>query len=621
MSVIGRVVKCATASLYERYVKCAAVSLYERYVKSAAASLYERYVVRLLRGISLLWQVCVCGLANLLRGLSKGGRADYVLFELSGALLERTPSTIESLRQALRRIAADPDVRGGLILVKGAQLSLAQAQTLADLFDRFRGWSREFYPEAAAKEIVVFLESCGNAEYMMAAAADRVFVSPLTDWMVVGLRAEPIFLADMLRKVGVQAEVVKVAPWKTAFDSLERSGISPAHQEQLERLLDGWYMELVTAISRGRDISAEQIRSAIDSAPLTANKAVEMGLVDGAAYEDELPTVLATTNEDARILPFEQARKALYRRPRPELAGVRSRIGVISLSGMITSGRSRRFPTDLPIIGGRTVGSATVQQMIRAALKNERLAGILLHVDSNGGSALASDLIWRELTLLNRKKPVVSYLGDVAASGGYYVALPAQRIICQPATVTGSIGVIMAKLITSEAFAKIGARRFAVQRGENAGIYASDRPWRPEQRAKVEEHIGYTYGNFKKLVADARQLDPASLEEICGGRVWTGRQAQTHGLVDELGDFTTAIDRLCELAELPQDGSVALVQVTADQSRPRPPLSERSLDLTARGDGLADLSDALLALVQGEISSLLGPERVWLLADGLPKSR
>ena len=596
-------------------------------------SFIGRNVVRLARGISLLWQICVCGLANLLRGLSKSGRADYVLFELSGPLPERTPQrpwylsfrsfgrpspSVESLHHALRQIAADPDVRGALILVKGAHLSLAQAQTLADLFDRFRGWNRELHPKAAAKEIVVFLEACGNAEYMMAAAADRIFVSPLTDWMVLGLRAQPIFLADTLRKIGVEAEVVKVAPWKTAFDSLERAEISAAHQEQLERLLGGWYAELVTAISRGRNIGEEQIRAAIDRAPLTAKEVAELGLIDGAVYEDQLSAVLAAANEDARILPFDQARKTLYRRPRLRQ---RQSIGVISLSGMIASGKSRRFPADLPVVGNSTVGSATVQQLVRAALANERLAGVLLHVDSNGGSALASDLIWRELTLLKRKKPVVAYLGDVAASGGYYVALPAQKIICQPATITGSIGVIMAKLITSEAFSKIGAKRFSVQRGENADIYASDRPWRPQQRAKVEDHIGYTYSNFKRLVADARQLAPESLDDICGGRVWTGRQAQMHGLVDELGDFATAIDRLCELADLPQDGSVPVVQVTADQGRPRPPLSERSLDLAAGADGLADLTDALLALLHGDVSSLLGQERIWLLADGLPKRK
>ena len=595
------------------------------------SSAIGRGVIRLVRGIVWLWQACGCLLANGVRRLSKGSWADYVLFELSGPLLERTPQrprylnivsrgkpalTVEALHDALRRIAEDPDVRGVVILVKGAQISLAQAQSLADLFARFRGWSGEHSTGAEAKEVVVYLETCAGAEYVVAAAADRVFVSPQTEWSVLGLRAEPIFLAETLRRIGVEAEVVKVAPWKTALDTLERSEMSAAHREQMERLLDGLYGEMVSAISRGRDRSEEQVRAAIDSAPLTAKEAAELGLVDDTVYEDELAKALGGPKEEVQILPYDQARRTLYRRPRLRH---RKGIGVISLSGTITTGKSRRFPGGLPIIGSSTAGSSTVQQTVRAAIQDERLAGVLLHVDSGGGSALASDLMWRELTLLNGKKPVVTYMGDVAGSGGYYVALPARRIVCQGATLTGSIGVVMAKLVTSGAFDKIGAKSFPVQRGENAGLYANDGPWRPEQRGKVEEQIGHTYGIFKRLVADARKMEPDSLEALCGGRVWTGRQAQVRGLVDEIGSFATAVDRLCELARLPTDGTVPVVAVKADEKRPRPPVAEGSLDLLAGGEEFAELTEALLGVLQGDVSSLMGRERVWMLADGLPK--
>ena len=587
-----------------------------------------------LRGISLLWQVCVCRLANLVRRLSKGSWADYVLFELSGPLLERTPQrpryfnliargkpppSIESLTSALREIAEDPDVQGVVFLIKGAQLSFAQAQSLADLFGRFRGWSGELNPRSESKEVVVFLESCGNAEYTAATAADQIYLSPLTDWTVLGLRAEPVFLAETLRRIGVKAEVVKVAPWKTALDNLERDEMSEAHREQMERLLGGWYEEMVEAVSSGRGLGEEQVRAAIDSAPLNADNAVELGLVDGTVYEDQLATELASAGEDeARILPYEQARGNLYRRPRRRQ---RKGIGVISLHGMITSGRSRRFPGGLPIVGNNTAGSTTVQQQVRAALKDDRLAGVLLHVDSRGGSALASDLMWRELTLLNKKKPVVAYMGDVAASGGYYVALPARKIVCQPATLTGSIGVVMAKLITGEAEGKIGARRFPIQRGENADIYASDEPWRPDQREKVEEMMDYTYRNFKRLVGESRQLEPDSLEELCGGRVWTGRQALERGLVDDLGDFAAAVEQLCEIADLPIDGTVPVVQVKADDKRLIPPVSEGSLDSVVGGVSFAELTEALLGALLGDVSALMGRERMWMLADGLPKSK
>ena len=594
-------------------------------------SVIGRGVMRLVRGIAWLWQACGCLVANGVRRLSKGSWADYVLFELSGPLLERTPQrprylnivsrgrpalTVEALHDALRRIAEDPDVRGVVILVKGAQISLAQAQSLGDLFARFRGWSGEHRSGAAGQEVVVYLETCAGAEYVAAAAADRVFVSPQTDWSVLGLRAEPIFLAETLRRIGVEAEVVKVAPWKTALDTLERSEMSAAHREQMERLLDGWYGEMVAAISKGRDRSEEQVRAAIDSAPLTASEAVELGLVDDTVYEDQLAKALGGPKEEARILPYEQASRTLYRRPRLRQ---RKGIGVISLSGMITTGKSRRYPGGLPIVGSSTAGSSTVQQTVRAAIQDESLAGVLLHVDSGGGSALASDLMWRELTLLDRKKPVVTYMGDVAGSGGYYVALPARKIVCQAATLTGSIGVVMAKLVTSGAFNKVGAKGFPVQRGENADLYANDGPWRPEQREKIEEQIAHTYGNFKRLVGEARQLEPDSLEELCGGRVWTGRQAQMHGLVDEIGSFATAVDRLCELASLPTDGTVPVVPVKVSEKRPRPPVSEGSLDLLAGGEEFAELTEALLGVLQGDVSALMGREHVWMLADGLPK--
>lgn len=582
----------------------------------------------LLRGIGLLWQVFVCWLANLCRGLFRGSLPDYVLFELSGQLLEREPQqpwyfaifpfarpalTLASLRAALRRTAGDPNVSGVLIVARGVQISLAQAQSLAAIFQQFREWDRSFNPSAPQKEIVIFLETCSNAEYAMAAAADRIFVSPLTDWSVLGLRTEPTFLADTLAKLGVQAEVVKVAPWKTAYDTIERAEISPAHRQQLNSLLDSWYEDLVETISVGRSIGQNQARSHIDRAPLTAAEAEELQLIDGIAYEDQLPTILGIPSRDARIQPYEQARRWLYRRPRRRASQA---IGVLALTGVITSGKSRRFPGNLPVLGGSTTGSTTAQQQIRAALADERLAGVLLHVDSSGGSALASDLIWRELTLLARKKPVVAYLGDVAASGGYYVALPAQKIICQPATLTGSIGVITAKLLTSGALDKIDANRYTLRRGKNADIYSDSRPWRGEQRDKIEDQVSYSYRNFKERVAAARDLSFDGLDEIAGGRVWTGRQAQEKGLVDELGDFAAAVNALCALADLPTDGSVRLRDVEAD--RPLPPLSERSLGLTP-GTQLADVTEALLALLRGDVSALLGTERIWLLAEGLPR--
>ncbi len=580
-----------------------------------------------------MWRWIFYGILNGRRRLARRKWADYVVFELDGELTERAssqpwyysllpfaapPLTIEGISSALRAIAADPDVYGVLFLVRGAQLSLAQSQSLAALFARFRAWDiRENGPNRAIeKDVVVHLESAGNASYIMAVAADRILMPPLADWNVLGLHTEPTFLADTLAKVGAQMDVVRIAPWKTAYDRLSRTEMSEADREQTNRLLDGWFEAMVTAISQGRVLGENQVRSLIDQAPLSAPDALDKTLIDGLAYEDELPALLGIADREARLQPYPRARRYLKRKPRPTST---HSLGVISLSGTILTGKSRQFPASLPILGDSTIGSATVQQTVRAAAEDESLDAVVLHVDSGGGSALASDLIWRELSLLARKKPLVAYLGDVAASGGYYIALPAHKIICQPATLTGSIGVITAKLITSEAYHKAAANRFSLRRGKNADIYADSRPWRGEQRDKIEEAIETTYQAFKDRVVAGRQLSPERLDELAGGRVWTGSQALENGLVDELGDFAVAVERACQLAGLPNDGSVAVRTVEFD--KPRMPLSAKALGLPDSSLSIPDLAEFAFAVLGRDWSALLGSDRIWLLADGLPRIR
>ena len=572
-------------------------------------------------------------LLNGRRRLARRKWADYVVFALDGEFLERTPSqpwyysflpltstpqTIEEISAALRAIVADPDVAGVLVLVRGVQLSLAQSQSLAALFERFRSWDeQENGPDRKIKkEVVVHLESAGNAVYVMAAAADRILMPPLADWNVLGLHTEPTFLADTLAKVGVQADVVRVAPWKTAYDRLSLREMSEADREQTNRLLDGWFESMVTAISQGRSLGTNQVRALIDQSPLSAADALDKGLIDGLAYEDELPGLLGLQDREARLRPYLQARRYLKRKPRPSSPHT---IGVLSLSGTILTGKSRQFPASLPILGDSTIGSATVQQLVRAAIKDESLDAIVLHIDSGGGSALASDLMWRELCLLARKKPLVAYLGDVAASGGYYIALPAQKIVCQPATLTGSIGVITAKILTSEAYNKVSAHRVSLRRGKNADIYADSRPWRGEQRDKIEDSIATAYKAFKDRVAESRRLSHEQMEAVAGGRVWTGDQALAQGLVDELGDFALAVESACQLAGLPTDGRVGLRSVEFD--KPLMPLSAQELGLEDRTLSVAKLAEFAFALLGRDWSALLGQDRIWLLADGLPRVR
>ena len=447
-----------------------------------------------------------CALMNGRRRLFRGRLPDYVLFTLDRDIEERNPDrpvwrrfipgdkppiTLESLGEALRQIAGDPDVRGVVFVLKSPSLSLPRAQSLAALFERFRQWDIEINGEPALpKQVIVHIENASTPGYVAACAADQIYLTPLGDWSVLGFRSEPVFLQETLAKAGVAFDAIKIAPWKTALDQFTRSDISEAAREQTSWLLDSLFDDVVDAIASGRKLDPAAVRELINHAPYTADEARDHGLVDDVLYEDEVLERLGKRGDKdqeeakpATLKRFDKTRGLLKRHPQQR---ARKSIGVISLQGAIITGSSRSFPVPLPLLGSQQIGSSTAQQIIRAARDDERLAAVVLHVDSPGGSALASDVMWRELKLLNQEKPLIVYMGDVAASGGYYISAPARQIVAQPATITGSIGVINGKPVDSELYAKLDAHRAVIQRGDNAVINSSMEPWRGEPRAKVE---------------------------------------------------------------------------------------------------------------------------------------
>lgn len=586
---------------------------------------------RILNAADTVWQRMTCTLANYRRRLFKRRLPDYIVITIDGELRERDPETpwyyhflpvyrgpqtIEGLQRALRRIADDPDVRGILFLFKGATISLAQAQSLATLFERFRHWSVEHSGRTTAQQIVVYVEQCSSSALVAASVADRLIMAPLAEWGVIGLRAAPLFLRETLARLGVEMQVVRVAPWKTAADTFIYDSLTAEARAQYEWLLDSLYDDVVDGVSRGRRLDADTVRSLIDRAPLTAAEAHAVGLIDALAYEDELPALLGAADKPAILKTYRRVRRMLYRRVRPPSVGT---VGVISLTGSIMTGVSRSFPTPLPLLGEETVGSTTAQQLIRAARADDSLDAVVVHVDSPGGSALASDLIWRELSLLDAKKPVIIYMGNVAASGGYYIAAPGRKIVAQRATLTGSIGVIIAKANLQGAYTKIGAQRDEVKRGAHAGIYADTTIWQGDLLDRVEHSLHYVYGLFKERVVKGRRLGVEQIDDLAGGRVWTGAQAVVHGLVDELGDFQRAVEIAAAEAGLPVNRRIDTVNVSAPRRwLPPEPLSvAQSLFASRRSRQFADLADLLL---DGDLADLLARERVWLLAPHLPKS-
>src|SRR5829696_1701210 len=370
----------------------------------------------------------------------------YVSLEASGSLpefesrvglLQRrlrpgpTGPSLEEIRGRLAGISADGRPRGVVLRLRSLDAGWAALEELRRELLAFR--------ERGGRVVAYLLDPVDSCSYYLACAADEILATPLATIGVIGLRTRVNFLRDALSRLGLEAEVVAVSPYKSAGDPFVRNDFSRESREQAERLLDRRYEELVGAISQGRGLSPEGARARIDGAPYAAPEALSRGLLDGVCYEDELPERLGEGDKRARLAEWGAAHKALrvpYRR------SLRRRVGLVSLSGTIARGRSRRLPVPLPLLGDEQAGSESIVAALRLAESNRRVAAILFHVESPGGDALASDLIWREVERIRVKKPVVVLMGNAAASGGYYVSAAANHVVARRTTITGSIGVL-----------------------------------------------------------------------------------------------------------------------------------------------------------------------------------
>jgi len=518
-------------------------------------------------------------LANLWRSLRNarvrllGRPPDFVWLEVSGTLpefespvgfLRRRVSpgppapSLEGLRERLERISADGRPRGVALRVRDLNAEWTALEELRMEVTRFR---------ERGGRVVVYLTEPDTRSYYLACAADEVLASPVSTVNVTGVRARVTFVKDALEGAGVEAEVISVSPYKSAGDVFTRNDFSEEAREQAERLLDARFYELVEAISSGRNIGREEARARIDRAPFAAREALAEGLLDGVCYEDELAERLKTDGKQAAVAEWGRARRAL-RVPYRTLS--RRRIGLVSLSGAIVRGRSRRLPVPLPLLGREQAGSESVISALRVAEKDRRIAAVLFHVDSRGGDALASDLIWREVERIRAKKPVVVLMGAAAASGGYYVSASADHIIARRGTITGSIGVIITRPIAAGLYEKLGVNPVALDRGARAGLMDASRPSTPEELEVLKRQLDHFYDEFKDRVSQGRGMDLEPLERIAGGRVWTGAEAQGLGLVDEVGGFRDALHKAAELGGTKDDLGV-LVKVSPLRSgRPTP---------------------------------------------------
>jgi protease-4 len=497
-----------------------------------------------------------CAFTNLLRRRRRRGM-DYVRLPLVGSFPERRKKerlrfpwsllpwaaaemSLETLNERLERLATDPRVRGIVFALDGLAAGPATVRSLRQAVLRFR---------QRGKHTVAYLTQVTTWRLYLASAADEILLPESATLAAAGLRIEATFLKDTLARFGIEADIEALREYKVSPDHFRRSEMSDAHREMLDAILDDQYAEVVAAIAEGRGLTERAVRQAMDDVPLTALEVIECGLADVVAYEDELGAHLGTPDRPATIATWQEVRRRLVR---PRRWQTRQVVGVVSVEGRgsIVPGPSRRLPTPLPLPYSEQAGADTIIQALRQAERDKRVAAVILHVDSPGGSALASDLIWREVLRLQKRKPVVAYMGNVAASGGYYISAPTAHIVAQATTLTGSIGVYGGKIVTAGLYEKLNVHREVLQRGQAAGLYSDHAPFSDAERQKIRRSLGDSYTRFKARVAEGRRMEVDRVEEIARGRVWTGQQALERGLVDELGDFQTAMDKARSLAGL-----------------------------------------------------------------------
>jgi protease-4 len=455
--------------------------------------------------------------------------------------------SIEELRRQLRALAQRDDVRGIVVVVDGLRISSSKRRAIGALFAEMR---------AAGKRVVGFGVQLDNAEYELLCAADQIVLFSGGRIDLLGFSAEATALGSGLRKLGVSAEFIRRGEFKTAPELLMRDSISPIHEETIQRLLDLRHGALVEAVSRGRRLSAEEARQKIDGGPYSARRALAKGLCDGLSHLEDLPAYLGQhpvanptpSKKEVGIGSFSSYSRASLRAPFPWKSWrAAPRVGRVLLEGMIVAGERGRLP-----MGPALAGSENLARLLKAAAEDRRCQALVIQIASPGGSALASELILEAIRRAAKKKPVIAYVDQVAASGGYLCALGAQEIWSAPEAILGSIGVFAGKFEVSGLLNRLGVHRSVFQRGENAALFSPSRPFTPSERRALEGEVEETYQDFLQHVAEARKMSKEEAHRIGEGRVFSGREADQRRLVDRLGSFEESCRRALELAGEPK---------------------------------------------------------------------
>jgi protease-4 len=503
---------------------------------------------------------------------------------MSGALGRYTNSgalVLRDVTDALDRASGDDRVVGLVARLGNGHIGLGHAQELRDSITRFR---------AAGKRTVAFAESFGEGrlatvDYYLATAFEEIHLQPHGDVHVSGVVARVPFLRGLLDRAGVIPDLDHRREYKAAKYTLTEQGFTAHHEEATRAVLEDQFEQMVSGIAAERNLPPNRVRELIDHAPLLASEALEAGLVDRPSYRDE---AYHSALEVGRRLMFVDA--YLRRAGRPNRRGVK--VALIHGTGPIHRGRSR---FDL-LSRGLSLGADDVAAAFRAAIDDRKVEAIVFRVDSPGGSAVASEVIRRETVRAREAgKPVVVSMANVAGSGGYWIAAAANRIVAQPGTVTGSIGVVAGKLATREAWHRLGVNWEELHLGQNATFGVPDDPYTDSERERLQTSLDSIYEEFKSLVAEGRSLDPAVVEQLARGRIWTGAQALERGLVDALGGIHRALELARELAGIAPERGLAVRVYPRKRGIRLPERNESSEPVRQLTATLLDLVEAVSA--------------------------
>lgn len=476
----------------------------------------------------------------------------YLEIKLSGPIQERTfpdflttmlgrrqPLSMYDIWMNIQKAKVDHRIKSLVLRLGYIQCDWAKVAEIREAILDFR---------KSGKTAYAYIDEAPDLdkEYYLATACDRIILHPL-GWMGInGIGGYVPFLKKTLDKLGIEAEIEHVEEYKTAYNMFTEKGFTPAHKEMIESIYGDIFSHYVKELAEARGKSEKEIRELIDHGFYQGDQAMEAGLVDDLLYDDEFENLLRDKGMKLYRISHQQ-----YIKIKPTSLGLNKgkKIALIYGMGAIHSGEGIY----------QSMGGSTVARLIRRARMDKSITAVIFRVDSPGGSAVASDVIWREVFLTQKEKPFIVSMSDMAGSGGYWISMAADKIIAQPQTLTGSIGVIFGKFNIVNLSKKLGITSESIVYGKRSDVFSPFRRFTPEERKAIKKETLWIYDRFLTKVAEGRNMNKDDVDKIGKGRVWTGSRAKELGLVDEIGGLSRAIELAKELADIPDDRSVKLV--------------------------------------------------------------